>query len=124
MLTREDLNGIKGVVTDALENSFPRLFEKSFTPFAQAIQKDFSKVHERFEKIDERFNKVDERFEKIDERFDKIDERFSKVDGDINYIHNHLSLIEGKIDKKADQETVRSLQGRVAGLETTVTNIE
>jgi len=47
-LTKQD---VKEAVSEALEGSFPRLFEKSFTPFAGAIQSDFNRMDDNFKEV-------------------------------------------------------------------------
>lgn len=84
----------KNDVKKALEEVFDEKFDSKLAPFAIAIQKDFNDM-------------------RIEMR-----EGFNKVNDDINYTHSHLSLIEEKLDKKADWEMVRSLDNKVLKLET------
>jgi len=50
-LTKEDLQDIKGVVVEAVE--------ETVEPYFNAIQKDFNTVHEKFDQIDKRFDRLE-----------------------------------------------------------------
>jgi hypothetical protein len=55
-LTKQDLEGIKGVVEEAVEEKVPGIIERTVEPYFQAIQKDFSNVYDRFDRIEALIN--------------------------------------------------------------------
>ena len=74
-LTKEDLQDIKGVVEEVveekvggiieervggiIEQKVPGIVERAVEPYFQAIQKDFHTVSERFDAVDKRFDSLE-----------------------------------------------------------------
>ena len=63
-LTKEDLQGIKGVVGEVveervggiIEQKVPGIIERAVEPYFQAIQKDFNNVYGRFDRLESLIN--------------------------------------------------------------------
>lgn len=77
-LTKEDLQDIKGVVVEAVE--------ETVEPYFNAIQKDFQNVYVRLDKIDGRLDNI-EKFLLEDHR-----RRIEKLEGKVEKLEDLLAM--------------------------------
>ena len=80
-LTKEDLQDIKGVVVEVveekvggiIEKKIPAIVERAIEPYFQAIQKDFTNVYERFDRIEVLIhNDYKQRIEKLENQVKEL----------------------------------------------------
>ncbi|MFA4996173.1 MAG: hypothetical protein WC536_03500 [Patescibacteria group bacterium] len=113
-LTKEDLQSIKGIVVDVVDDKIDDL--------ATSIQKEFAAQNDRFTKIDDRFDKIDDRFDKIDDRFSKVDDRFdrlrSELKSDIVNVRDEL-----KLDIAGIKSVVKDIKKDILRLEIEIAEI-
>ncbi len=94
-MTKEDLNQMRGVMKEVVEEV----------------------VAPRFEKIDERFEKIDERFDEVDKRFGELEERMKKytdtsIRASENRVLEYVDFLQEKYYKYMDEmrEDIRKMK--------------
>jgi predicted nucleic acid-binding Zn-ribbon protein len=97
-LTKQDLQAIKGVVDnsidDAITNRIQPMISEAVEELRLQIAVGFAGVDERFAEVDRRFEQVDKRFEQIDLRFEQIDLRFEQVDQRFDHMDKRFDRME------------------------------
>ena len=106
-LTKEDLQSIKGIVVDVVDDKIDDL--------ATSIQKEFAAQNDRFTKIDDRFDKIDDRFSKVDDRFDRLR---SELKSDIVNVRDEL-----KLDIAGIKSVVKDIKKDILRLEIEIAEI-
>jgi archaellum component FlaC len=95
MLTKSDLQAIKGLFDDKFDN----------------IDKKFDKIDKKFDKIDKRFDSIDKKFDSIDKRFDKIDKRLDvleeRVDDNTKELINLIQAGFNVYEPKQENHEIR-----------------
>ena len=101
MLTTQDLQAIRGIVTEEID--------RRIDEFAVIVARGFEAVDQRFEAMDKRFNAMDARFDAMDQRFDAMDLRFDAMDLRFDALESRVQTIEGTLvyftADRADTET-------------------
>ena len=90
----------------------------------EAIQSDFQIFGEKLDFMCARFDKMEGRFDGIELRLDRIESeiigtklRLDNIESELVAIKLELSELKTKLDKKADIERVKKLEGRIKRIE-------
>lgn len=101
-LTQQDLQAIKGVVTEVLE------------PFATAIQGDFKDL--KGDSNDLKKDLTDFRIE-ANEKFHKIKDDVSYIHGSLEVIQREIAEIKKKLDNIVYRHELEAVRGRITVIE-------
>lgn len=115
-LTKQD---VKEAVGEALEDKFPALFEKTFEPFATAVQSDITEIKKD----------VKDLRTEMKSEFAGVTQRLSSVEADVKWMKDNSSELFAKLDEfitlYKDQKTeFASLSNQVGRLEKRVADLE
>lgn len=108
-LTKEDLQAIKGVVGEVVQDKVPGMIqvavteseqrlwgkvEKGLDDLALAAQQQFLAIDGRFDALEVRMDRVENRMDGLESRFDVLEGRFDVLEGRVSVIAQDTGAIK------------------------------
>ena len=113
-LTKQDLQDIKGVVSEVVQPQFEQLEARLNGKITSEIESLAGSTQRQFMSFEERFAAIDKRFAVIDKRFDGIDRRLDTMHVDIRDIQFRLSETVHRSEFSGLVQRVEKLEQRPA----------